>query len=144
MIFLHKNQPTMKDTVKKPIPQMNTSTVALAVSPLNSFEVTEERIMQGVVTMRRRSTKNFVALLGMTFSLFMANPTAIIKNIDVIFDKIIAIMKTLYHYFRELSSLIELIFGLSLDIKHIWYIIILHGRFSISKLLVYQNETPHC
>ena len=137
MIFLHKNQPTMKDTVKKPIPQINISTVALAVSLLNSFEVTDERIIQGVVTISRRSTKNFVALLGITFSLFMANPTAIIKKIDVIFDKIIFIIKTLYHYSGNLSPINEFISALSLDINHISYIIILHGWFSISKLLVY-------
>ena len=136
MIFLHKKYPTIKDKAKNPIPHIKTSIVALAVSSLNSLDVTDDRIMQGVVTRRRRSTKNFVALLGMTFNLFITKPTAIIKNIDVIFDKIIAITKILYHHLCKLSSVFRFIYLCALDISHIWYIIIFARQFSISKLLV--------
>ena len=56
---------------------------------LNSFDVTEESIIHGVVIISSRSTKNLVAPLGMILALFTANPAAIIKKIDVIFESII-------------------------------------------------------
>ena len=61
---------------------------------LNSFDVTEESIIHGVVIINSRSTKNLVAPLGMILALFTANPAAIIKKIDVIFESIIT-MKSL-------------------------------------------------
>lgn len=90
-IFLHKKYPVIKVIAKSPTPQAKTSAVTLAVSELNSLDVTDERIIQGVVIITSRSTKNFVALLGMIFALLMTKPAAIIKKIDVVFDKITAI-----------------------------------------------------
>ena len=84
----------MKVTEKKSTPQAKTSAVDLAVSELNSFDVTEESIIHGVVIISSRSTKISVAPLGMILALFTANPAAIIKKIDVIFESII-IMKSL-------------------------------------------------
>lgn len=72
------------------MPQMKICTVDVATSGLNSFEVTEHRIMQGVVTISSKSTKYFVAVPGIIFVLFIANPPAIIKNIAEILDIIIA------------------------------------------------------
>ena len=84
----------MKVTEKKSTPQAKTSGGLFAVSELNSFDVTEESIIHGVVIISSRSTENLVAPLGIILALFTANPAAIIKKIDVIFESII-IMKSL-------------------------------------------------
>lgn len=73
------------------MPQINISTVETTVSELNSFEVTEDSIIHGVVTNKSKSTKNLVPSEEITLPLFKKKPTAIIKNIDVILDKIIVI-----------------------------------------------------
>lgn len=90
-IFLHKNHPIKNETAKNDIPQMKICRVEAAVSGLNSLEVMEARIMQGVVTISRRSTKYLVASEGRTLSLFKKNPTAMIRNIAEILEIIIVI-----------------------------------------------------
>ncbi len=66
------------------------------ISSLNSLAVTDDNIMHGVVTNISRSTKYLLEDDGRMSALFRKNPTPIIKKIDAILDKIVAIMP-LYH-----------------------------------------------
>lgn len=59
--------------------------------------------MHGVVMKRRRLTKYFSASEGMILLLFRKNPTPMMRKIDVILYKIVAIT-VLYHRVKEKSS----------------------------------------
>ena len=59
--------------------------------------------MHGVVMKRSRLTKYFSASEGMILLLFRKNPTPMMRKIDVILYKIVAIT-ALYHCVKEKSS----------------------------------------
>ena len=74
---------------KKTQVSTRTCIVENAMLESNSLEVIDERIMQGVVTSRSRSTKYLVDEAGNIPFLYRKKPTAMIKNIEITLDIIV-------------------------------------------------------
>ena len=101
---LNSIQPARVATAKKTQVSTRTCIVENAMLESNSLEVIDERIMQGVVTSRSKSTKYLVAEAGNMPFLYRKKPTAMIKNIEITLD-IIVNMRLFYHFLKENASM---------------------------------------